>query len=288
MWWRRAALGAILAVAFAGGAAARPRDARLRAVHSWAFAIGDGDLNGNLVARYARYDLVIVDGEGASAAQVAALRRAGKIVLAYLDVGTIEPYRSWYPLLKPYRLAYWPDWGEWYAAVSKPGYRRAIAGRIAPILLGKGFDGLFLDNTDMIEAYPRQTAGMRTLIRSLSGLVHGRGELLFAQNGEDTIGPMLRYYDGWNREDVTATYDFSRKRYVIQPRSEIAAAQRALRRIAAAGLFVTATDYTRAGDRGAARLAIANACAAGALPFVSDIDLRRVPPMPASCSVLAN
>ena len=277
-----------MALAFAGGAAARPRDARLRAVHSWAFAIGDGDLSGNLVARYARYDLLIVDGEGASASQVAALRRAGKLVLAYLDVGTIEPYRSWYPLLKPYRLAYWPDWGEWYAAVSRPGYRRAIAGRIAPMLLSKGFDGLFLDNTDMIDSFPRQTAGMRTLIRSIAGLVHGRGELLFAQNGEDTIGPVLRYYDGWNREDVTATYDFSHKRYVLQPRSEVRAALRALRRIAAAGLLVTSTDYTRTDDRRASGLAITNACAAGALPFVSDIDLRRVPPVPVRCPALAS
>ncbi len=283
MWWRRALAAVLATLAVPGVAAATPRHARLRAVHTWAFAIGDGDLNGNLVARYARYDLLVVDGEGASAAQVAALRRAGKIVLAYLDVGTIEPYRSWYPLLKPYRLAYWPDWGEWYADVDRPGYRSAIAGRIAPMLLRKGFSGLFLDNTDMIESYPRQTAGMRALIRSLATLVHGRGEFLFAQNGEDSIGPVLRYYDGWNREDVTATYDFTSKRYVLQPHSEVLTAQRALRRIAAAGLLVTATDYTRAGDRRAASLAVANACAAGALPFVSDIDLRRVPAVPARC-----
>src|SRR5581483_6307649 len=214
---------------------------------------------------------------------IATLRRAGKIVLGYLDVGTIEPYRSWYHLLKPYRLAYWPDWGEWYARVSAPGYRQAIAGAIAPALLGKGFDGLFLDNTDMIEAYPGQTAGMRRLVRALAGLVHGRGRFLFAQNGEDTIGPLVSQYDGWNREDVSATYDFARRRYVMQSRSDVRAAQAALRRLAAAGLLVLATDYTAAGDRLAAARSVADACAAGALPFVSDIDLTRVPRIPARC-----
>ncbi len=291
MRWRRSLIAGLAIAAFAGVsgvAGARPRDPRGNAVHTWAFAIGDGDLTGDLVARYARYDLLIVDGEGASAPQVAALRHAGKIVLAYLDVGTIEPYRSWYPVLKAYRLAYWPDWGEWYADVSKPGYRRAIVEQIAPRLLRKGFDGLFLDNTDMIETYPRQTAGMRTLVRSLSSLLHGRRGLLFAQNGEASIGPVLRYYDGWNREDVTATYDFARKRYVLQPQPEVVAAQRALRRIAAAGLLVTTTDYTAAADARAASRAISNACAAGALPFVSDIDLRLVPSAPARCPALAN
>jgi polysaccharide biosynthesis protein PelA len=274
---------AILATAVAPDAGATPRDKRLRAVHTWGFAIGDGDLNGDLVKRYARYDLLIVDGEGASARQVAQLRRAGKIVLAYLDVGTIEPGRSWYGQLKPYRLAYWPDWGEWYAEVSNAGFRHAIAESIAPAILRKGFDGLFLDNTDMIESYSKQTSGMRTLVRQLAGLVHGRHELLFAQNGEDSIGPLLRYYDGWNREDVTATYDFGLHRYVVQPHDQIAAAQRALRRMSAAGLLTLATDYVARGNTGTASLAVANACAAGALPFVSDINLTRVPALPPAC-----
>jgi len=259
------------------------RNPRLARVHTWAFAIGDGDLGGNLARRYARYDLVVLDGEAATRGEIAALRRAGKLVLGYLDVGTIESYRSWYPLVKRYRLAYWGDWGEWYAQVSAPGYRSVIAGRVAPRLLAKGFDGLFLDNTDMIEAHPRQTAGMRGLVRRLAAYVHARGRLLFAQNGEDTIGPLLADYDGWNREDVSYTYDFARHRYVRQPRAAVREAQAALARIRAAGLLVLATDYTRAGDRRAAAQSVREACSAGALPFVSDIDLTRIPASPAVC-----
>src|SRR5205823_5422907 len=132
-------------------------------------------------------DLVISDGEETKPGQIASLRRHGTIVLAYLDVGTIEPYRWWYRDAKPYRMDYWADWGEWNANVSQPGFRRLIAGRVATWILRKGFDGLFLDNTDMIEAHPRQTAGMRTLIRRLAALVHARHGLLFSQNGESTI-----------------------------------------------------------------------------------------------------
>ncbi len=277
------ALLAAAALVLAPGAAARPRDARLRSVHAWAFAIGDGDLAGNLVRRYARYGLLVLDGQEATRTQVRALRRAGKIVLAYLDVGTIEPGRPWTAAARPFRLGFWPAWGEWYADVDARGFRRLIEHRVATAMLGKGFDGLFLDNTDMVETHRHQRAGMDALVRALARLVHRRRELLFAQNGEDTITPLLRYYDGWNREDVSATYDFGHHRYVRQSHGEVAEADRALRRIARAGLLTLATDYTAAGDAGAAQAAISNACGAGALPFVSDIELTRIPPVPAGC-----
>ena len=114
-------------------------------------------------------------------------------------------------------------------------------------------------------------------------LVRARGGLLFAQNGEASIGRLLRFYDGWNREDVTWTYSFKRRRYVHQPAREVVEAQAALERIAARGLLVTATDYTAPGDEPALQEAVTNACAAGAVPFVSDIGLTRLPAAPIAC-----
>jgi len=109
--------------------------------------------------------------------------------------------------------------------------------------------------------------------------------VLFAQNGEGSVGPLLRYLDGWNREDVTSTYDFERKRYVRRSAEETRAAQNALRRFKARGLLVTSIDYTRADDDATQRDAIANSCAAGALPYVADINLTRFPASPFRCTV---
>lgn len=154
-----------------------------------------------------------------------------------------------------------------------------IARRVAPRLLRKGFDGLFLDNTDMIETHPRQAHGMRLLVKALARLAHRRGHrrrLLFSQNGDRVIGPSLRYYDGFNREDVTSTYDFDRHRYERVPAADTRAAQRTLRRFRARGLLVTTSDYTRRGDRDPESAAVRNSCAAGALPFVTNIGLTRI------------
>lgn len=256
-------------------AKATPRDSRLAAVGSFAFAIGDSQLDEDIHSRLSGYDLIVVDGEEASKEQVAAMHANGSIVLAYLAVGSIERNRSWYPAARRYKLDYWPDWGEWYANTAARGYRDLIAKRVAPKMLRKGFDGLFLDNVDMIETHPRQKKGMRVLVKRLSKLTHARGGLLFAQNGDASIGPSLPYLDGWNREDVGFTYDFNRRRYRRVPTGENADALKALRRVAARGLLTTATSYTggSAADRDAAVKMI---CEAGAIPFASNIRLTRI------------
>ena len=96
---------------------------------------------------------------------------------------------------------------------------------------------------------------------------------------------MLDAIDGWNREDVTWTYDFERQRYVHQRPGATRAALAELRDMQSRGLVTTATDYTRAADHRALDEAVANACGAGALPYVSDIGLtaRRLPKPPLAC-----
>lgn len=280
----------LLAVA-AGGltfaatpALAVPRAPQLAGVQSFAFAIGSGNLDDSFTTRLAPYDLVVVDGEEATKRQLTALHTQDKVVLAYLSVGTIEPGRSWYRRAKRYRLKdRFEEFGEYYAAPSKRGYRRLIAERVAPQMLRKGFDGLFLDNTDMIEGHRKQARGMRVLVRDLAKLTHGRGELLFTQNGDRSIGPTLRYYDGWNREDVTWTYDFAHRRYRRVSLAGTAAAQATMRKLVARGLLVTSSDYTRKDDTAAASEAVVNSCAGGGLPFVTNIRLTRIPRIAAAC-----
>jgi uncharacterized protein (TIGR01370 family) len=260
---------------------------------SFAFAIGNGMLAGGaeeVTARLGDFGLVVVDGELATAGEVAGLRARKTVVLAYLSVGTIEKWRSWYRRLKPYRLEAWADWkDEWFADVSRAGLRRQIVRRIAPSILAKGFDGLFLDNVDMIETrdHAAQRPGMRKLVLALSDLVRGQGRLLFTQNGHWGLRKLglLDAIDGWNREDVTWGYDFDRRRYVHQRSGATRAALAELAEMAGRGLVTTATDYTATGDHAALDEAVRNACSVGALPYVSDIGLtaRRLPEPPLAC-----
>lgn len=272
----------LIALTFAAlSAPAQAKGERLAQVKTWAFAIGATGLAGDLSSRYQSFDLIVVDGEEVSAAQVANLRASGTLVLGYLSVGTIERGRSWYRSAKPYRLGYWGDWDEWYANVSRAPFRRLIAQRVAPKMLAKGLDGLFLDNVDMIETHRSQRRPMRRLVGELSTLVHRRGGLLFAQNGASVISPMLKMLDGWNREDLGFTYSFADDQYRRTSPSQTRAAQAELRRIRARGLLTLATSYAPSSDANRAR-AMRLACDVGALPYVSNIWLNRLGP-PISC-----
>ena len=89
----------LLCVAPTSAAAGGLDDPRLVGAESWAFAIGRGMLGGDREAvgdRLGDFDLVVVDGELARAAEVDELQDRGAAVLAYLSVGTIEKWRGWF------------------------------------------------------------------------------------------------------------------------------------------------------------------------------------------------
>ena len=270
-------------------------DPLLADADSFAFGIGNGMVKGGpsaVAQRLRDYDVVVVDGEDADADHVAALQAEGATVLAYLSVGTIEKWRGWYSEVKQYRLAAWQDWkDEWFADVSKEGLRDALAGEIAPGILAKGFDGLFLDNVDMIEPnkHLKQRSGMRELVASLGQLVHCDEGLLFAQNGYwgfKRFGILDDgHLDGWNREDVTWTFDFDKRKYVRNSDRDRDEALDDLSEMRGLGLFTTATNYTKRSTGSAVDESIADACGVGALPFIGDIGLTadRLPASPYVC-----
>lgn len=250
------------------------RQPRLAGVRSWAMPLG-ATLDDETIDRLADVDLVVVDGEEATATQVKALKSRGAVVLAYLSIGTIEPWRSWYPQVEPYRLEKWADWDEYFADTSREEFRSTIMLDVAPTILGKGFDGLFLDNVDMIEDHPAQTAGVTRLVEGLAVLVHQDGGIVALQNGEDVMPPFLPYIDVWNREDVTYTYNFEAEEYVRVSAADHDAAIRTLARMRALGILTLALDYPPPLDANALAEAAGAAESVGAISWTSDIDLTR-------------
>ncbi|MFY1691198.1 endo alpha-1,4 polygalactosaminidase [Plantactinospora sp. WMMB782] len=127
-----------------------------RTITNWAYQL-QGYSGGGLDAlTRGRYQLAVVDlARDAhtgyfTRAEIGALRRSGKRVLAYFEIGSIEDFRPEYPVLRrdaPDLLANeWPDWpgeyfvhywdGRWWERVVRPRVDRALRA---------GFDGVYLD-----------------------------------------------------------------------------------------------------------------------------------------------
>lgn len=259
----------------------RAPNPRVADVATFALALGVDAGDPEVLAALADHDLVVVDGETTDAADVAALRDGGTIVLGYLSVGTLEPYRPWFAEAEArgWLLERWDRWDEWYAAVDQPGLRRLLLDE-AERELATGFDGLFLDNTDLGETHPELADDMAELVRAVHDLV-GDDRLLFTQNGDPFDPPLIDALDGWNLEDPSWTWDDDG--YRAQPEAHRQAAIDQVERVATAGLLVTTTDYLDLADADAVDDAVGRACAAGAIPTVGPIELDRVPSPPVRC-----
>lgn len=251
------------------------------------FAFGLGlTLSDSEIEQLKSYDLVVIDGTDSSAAVIQELRSSGVTVLGYVSAGTIERGRPWSKrFIKQFGLTFWEEWGEWFAAVSKRRFTRGFIRRIARPVVRKNVDGLFLDNVDMISERPKQTRGMLRLLKRTRRLL-GNDRLLFIQNGDEIIPTIERAvsFDGWNREDVTGTYDFDTETYGRVPTDEHDAALSFIQRMKDRGYIVTTADYVAPGDQETIDASIAASCSVGATPFVSDIFLTMLPEAPQACA----
>ncbi len=144
---------------------------------------------------FSSFDLVILDLDAYSARDIHRLEKKGKIVLAYLNVGELETFR-WYKPLVPDKwiLEQNPEWPEHYFVdVRKRGWRRLLLNKIVPRILRKSVQGLFLDSVDLAasERHPGLRGAMIHVIKSLHKkfpeefLVLNNGQFLLQQVAED-------------------------------------------------------------------------------------------------------
>jgi cysteinyl-tRNA synthetase len=154
-------------------------------------------------------DLARDGGRDFTAAEVGRVRRSGKVVLAYFEIGSIEDFRPEYPGLR--RSAgdlianEWADWpGEYFVRYwDQRWWDRVIRPRVDQAIRA-GFDGVYLDTPLAYEELDLGRAQGRTradLARAMVDLIvrisrYAKalrpGMLVFPQNS-----PELRAYDGY-------------------------------------------------------------------------------------------
>lgn len=110
-----------------------------------------------------------IEPEDYTTAEVQALKRAGNTLLGYLSVGSVSDERSYYKKLEPYTLRRLDDWEhECYLDVCDKHVQDWAIARGKEIL-AMGFDGLWIDNLDVYEEYPSDTAynGITRILQAL-------------------------------------------------------------------------------------------------------------------------
>ncbi|MBX3083285.1 MAG: endo alpha-1,4 polygalactosaminidase [Anaerolineae bacterium] len=223
----------------------------------------------------ARFDLAIIQPDTLTAEELAALKANGTLVVAYLSVGEAEPGREWYSdgRVDPrWLLGKNENWGSYFVDASKTGWQQLMV-ELTGEFIAKGFDGVFLDTVDTVDAYPQTTDGMIALI---DGLRKAYPDALLVQNrGFTVIGKTAAQVDAVMFEDLITSYDFQNKEYIYADNTFTAGEMAALSK--RTGLPILALDYAPPDNPAMAYLAVQAAKKYGFVSAVSTIFLDDIP-----------
>ena len=96
------------------------------------------------------YDTIVIDAQYFTEDQIAQLKEGGHTVFSYLNIGSVEDFRSYYSEYEDLTFADYDNWPEErWVDVSEDDWQEFILEDLAPSILDKGVDGLFVDNVDV-------------------------------------------------------------------------------------------------------------------------------------------
>lgn len=175
-------------------------------------------LDSSKISRLNDYKLVVVEPEVFTEKQVSSLHKKGRTVYAYLNIGAIEKTRSYYDEYKDLALGPYEDWpDEYWMDVSQSRWRDFIVDTLAKKYDETGFDGFFLDNTDVYYQY--QTDEIYQGLCSIMKGLRKYDKTLIINGGDTFVGKCLdegddqALPDGVNQEEVFTSYDFDNSKY---------------------------------------------------------------------------
>ena len=153
--------------------------------------------------------LLVIEPEDYTKTEIASLKAKGAFLLGYLSVGSVSDERSYYKSLKDYTLDSLPDWPhEKYLDLRRTAVRDWCVAR-AKEIKAQGFDGWWIDNLDVYEAYKSSAmyeaiGTTLTKIKALGGYVMVNGGMEYLQKAMDTDSGHtgLSNVDGVTQEEV--------------------------------------------------------------------------------------
>lgn len=194
------------------------------------------------------YKTVVIEPSNFSKSDIEQVHKDGKFVYGYLNVGSIEKFRSYYKDFKSLSLGTYENWpDERWVDVTASDWQKFIVQELGKKYADKGIDGFFIDNTDVYYQYPTEGTfhALCSIMRGLKGyklkvLING-GDSFVSRCIDENIAKDL--FDGINQECVFTSIDFDNKSYGIQARDETKRYKEYLSKVKKAGLEVYLLEY---------------------------------------------
>lgn len=206
-------------------------------------------------SKFSQYTIAVLDVARLTKQQVETLHNKGTRVYGYINIGSIEGFRSYYTSYEDILLdtcgadsATYNGNPERWVDVTSPRWQYYFGFTLAKDLSDKGVDGFFIDNTEVYNNYPTDEI-YNGIISTIKGL-EPYGKDIIVNNGDiflDTAierGDISGLIDGVNRECVFTMIDTDRSLITTQMIDTTKYYQSELERYKKAGLSVYLTEYT--------------------------------------------
>ena len=176
-----------------------------------------------IIEKLSDIDLLVIDAEYFSQNDIVSLRENGiHEIYSYINIGSIENFRSYDTDFEKYTLGAYENWPEEkWIDVSTPEWQECISSRV-DALVQKGVDGFFVDNTDVYYNYPQESIydGILTILDYMDHT----GRKILINGGDCFVKKYLTteknvLIDGVNQENVFTAYDFSKDVYTKNDQS---------------------------------------------------------------------
>jgi len=244
-----------------------------REVRTWVCYYGTADRTAEL----SRFDLAVLD----PATPLPPRGRDGRpLRLGYLSLGEVDKSGPYARLVRGKSFLAGEDefWKSWKVDVRSPEWQRLVVERLAPGVLARGFDGLFLDTLDtalhLEAAQPERYAGMARALEELVRELRRRwpGAYLCQNRGFEVLNATAPDLDFLLLEGLSSTCDHASGecRQVSDADREWQADKAAAALRVNPGLVVLSLDYAAPHDQALAAAAIAFARGRGFAPYVAN------------------
>lgn len=194
------------------------------------------------------YKTVVIEPSNFSKSDIEQVHKDGKFVYGYLNVGSIEKFRSYYKDFKSLSLGTYENWpDERWIDVTASDWQKFIVQELGKKYADKGIDGFFIDNTDVYYQYPREEIfqGLTSIMKGLRDykfkIIINGGDPFVSRCIDEKIAKDL--FDGINQECVFTSIDFDNKSYGIQAKDETKRYKEYLSKVKKAGLEVYLLEY---------------------------------------------
>ena len=203
--------------------------------------------------KLADYKTVIIDADQYSQKEIATLHKEGKTVYTYLDIGSLETYRSYYKDFKACALAPYENWpDEYWMDVTNKNWQDFLIHKQVPKMMKKGVDGFFIDNCDVYSHYKNKNTyeALRTILKNIKKtkkkvIINGGDEFVTANlQHRDALQEIM---DGENQESVYTAISYTKAQKPVLKKASTADTKyytHFLQQVKKQGVQVYLTEYT--------------------------------------------